>query len=443
MHLGRVLQRGHIWALNVGENFALSTEAWEKFAHMYASEPNFGGISGKLKKRMRDIIRANRATDLRHKSFDHIDTIWQIGQMWWNPRNHIIESPLHRILGDKPTRFVCDICRSSIAKDRMLTCSGKGCRSTFHVDCLAPAAACAPAPPSSRPKQPGATKEEWMCPKCTQGSSVKTSKNNLLEEISRSFSVVALQVKVAVRDADDAALQDGIIVQRDPGSRDGEGLPDHFLVELMPSAPAPAPGPAPSGGALATAPPTLQWCVLQQMRCLVGGELVWARLPGLPWLPGQVFRHSVLYPAQHYRRVHGGQQYVRLFSAEQQWAWVPNHSHHLKPLNELFREQVKVRATRPLTGAQSARWWLMPRLDMSGVCHGVTGSACRHQFDGLGTLMLDDEVEVLYDGEYYTAKVKEVIEVRLQDHATPLVACTPTHAAGGVSNGGDGVHCAA
>ena len=98
-HLGRVLKSGSIWALNVGENFAISTAAWEHFAdvlqethvtHMYASEPNFGGISADLKKKMRDAIRDNRKKDGRHKSFDHFDTICQIGQMWWNPRNHII-----------------------------------------------------------------------------------------------------------------------------------------------------------------------------------------------------------------------------------------------------------------------------------------------------------------------------------------------------------------
>eukprot|EP01052_Picozoa_sp_SAG31_P071310 SAG31_NODE_30222_length_384_cov_0.550877_1_plen_54_part_10 len=31
-HLGRVLQKGYIWALNIGENFAISTPGWEKFA---------------------------------------------------------------------------------------------------------------------------------------------------------------------------------------------------------------------------------------------------------------------------------------------------------------------------------------------------------------------------------------------------------------------------
>lgn len=31
-HLSRVLQKGYIWALNVGENFKLSPQAWSAFA---------------------------------------------------------------------------------------------------------------------------------------------------------------------------------------------------------------------------------------------------------------------------------------------------------------------------------------------------------------------------------------------------------------------------
>jgi|EP01049_Picozoa_sp_SAG25_P005126 hypothetical protein len=31
-HLTRVLRKGHIWALNVGENFKLSAQAWRSFA---------------------------------------------------------------------------------------------------------------------------------------------------------------------------------------------------------------------------------------------------------------------------------------------------------------------------------------------------------------------------------------------------------------------------
>ena len=32
-HLTRVLKKGHIWALNIGENFKLSAQAWNAFAN--------------------------------------------------------------------------------------------------------------------------------------------------------------------------------------------------------------------------------------------------------------------------------------------------------------------------------------------------------------------------------------------------------------------------
>ena len=342
-HLGQVLKQRNIWALNIGENFAISTPGWEKFArvlkdthvtHMYASEPNFGGISGKLKKQMRETIRDNRKKDTRHKSFDHIDVICQIGQMWWNPRNHIIETPVDQLLGQRPTRYCCDGCRSSIAKDRMLQCSGKGCRAVFHMNCLDPPLVGWPA-------------GDWLCPKCTEGKVIRSKRNNILEV--SAFSVIGLPVKIAEKDDERSPQQNGHIVQRDPGNRE-QGLPDHFLVEFDDGA--------------------KEWCVLEELRCLVGGELVWARLPGLPWQPAQIFRHTALYPADHYRRSRG-QQYVQVFSDPVQWAWVTNHSDFLRPFD--------------------------PRFD------------AMERADGLGTLMLDDEIEVLYteDSNWYPATVIE------------------------------------
>lgn len=344
-HLGRVLQKGYIWALNIGENFGISTPGWEKFAkalktthvtHMYASEPNFGGISGKLKKQMRDIIRDNRKKDARHKSFDHIEVICQIGQMWWNPRNHIMETPVDQLLGHRPTRFCCDGCRSSVAKDRMLVCSGKGCRAVFHMNCLDPPLV-------------GWPSADWLCPKCTGGRVVRTKKSNMLEV--SAFSVIGLPVKIAKKDQESSPMEDGHIIQRDPGNREAK-QPDHFLVEFNEKK-------------------RTAWCVLEELRCMVGGELVWARLPGLPWLPAQIFRHTALYPAEHYRRSRG-QQYVQVFTDPVKWAWVPNHSDHLRPFD--------------------------PRFDTM------------EEPNGLGTPMLDDEIEVLYseDRKWYHAKVIEV-----------------------------------
>ena len=80
------------------------------------------------------------------------------------------ETPLDWILSAPPTRFICgpsphmpsaqhhdgtttaliltmcarlcalvDVCSSSLAKDRMLPCSGSGCRSSYHLNCLDPA----------------------------------------------------------------------------------------------------------------------------------------------------------------------------------------------------------------------------------------------------------------------------------------------------------------
>lgn len=91
--LSEVLQQGSVWALNVGENFKLSADAWMGFAaalplthvtHMYVSEPHFGGITSNVKVQMRECIRANRMKDVRHKCVGNAAVIEEIGQMWWN-----------------------------------------------------------------------------------------------------------------------------------------------------------------------------------------------------------------------------------------------------------------------------------------------------------------------------------------------------------------------
>lgn len=38
-HLIRVLKKGYIWALNIGENFKLSAQAWNTFAEELPSVP--------------------------------------------------------------------------------------------------------------------------------------------------------------------------------------------------------------------------------------------------------------------------------------------------------------------------------------------------------------------------------------------------------------------
>mmetsp|Transcript_13196 Transcript_13196/g.23435 ORF Transcript_13196/g.23435 Transcript_13196/m.23435 type:complete len:784 (+) Transcript_13196:141-2492(+) len=89
-----VLKGSKIWALNVGENFGVSRQGWEKFAedlkstnitHMYAGSETT--VCGKLKVKMRNVIRENRVKHKLHNSVENMDVIRRIGQMWWNPRN--------------------------------------------------------------------------------------------------------------------------------------------------------------------------------------------------------------------------------------------------------------------------------------------------------------------------------------------------------------------
>jgi hypothetical protein len=63
--LTEVLKLGRIWAVNVGENFAISLQAWHDFAHalsetavahLYVEENNLAGTS--LKK----LVRAHPST---------------------------------------------------------------------------------------------------------------------------------------------------------------------------------------------------------------------------------------------------------------------------------------------------------------------------------------------------------------------------------------------
>eukprot|EP01052_Picozoa_sp_SAG31_P022532 SAG31_NODE_1795_length_7248_cov_682.054833_5_plen_1228_part_00 len=350
-HLGRVLKRGHIWALNVGENFKISSQGWTRFladlkythvTHMYASEPNFGGITHDVKKKMRDVIRENRKKDGRHRSWDHVDVINQIGQMWWNPRNHIIETPVDRLLAEKPTRFRCHTCRSMLAKDHMIQCTGRGCRSVYHTECLFP-------PLLEEP-------DNWVCPKCVStGEQSRPSKKSKVEEAA-NFSVIGLLVKIAEEDDDDANFQTGYVIQREPGDVE-QGVPDKFLIQFV------------DGGQ--------EWCQLAKLRCMIEAEMVWARQDGQPWMPGRIFRHTALCCAEHHRRK-SGQEYVEMFdrpNSAPKSIWVSKESRYLKPFDPRFTTQLE-------------------------------------ENFGVGTLMVDDTLEVLYDEDklWYAAKVIEVHE---------------------------------
>ncbi|KAL0037779.1 hypothetical protein WJX77_011584 [Trebouxia sp. C0004] len=89
LRLTEVLKKGRIWALNAGENFEISMQAWEKFtkelqhtavAYMYVSEHHL--VRTDLKRRMQDAIRDNRRQAPRRDA----EVIKCVGNMWWNPK---------------------------------------------------------------------------------------------------------------------------------------------------------------------------------------------------------------------------------------------------------------------------------------------------------------------------------------------------------------------
>lgn len=89
IRLTEVLKKGRIWALNAGENFEISLQAWETFtkelqhtavAYMYVSEHHLARTD--LKRRMQDAIRDNRRQAPRRDA----EVIKCVGNMWWNPK---------------------------------------------------------------------------------------------------------------------------------------------------------------------------------------------------------------------------------------------------------------------------------------------------------------------------------------------------------------------
>ena len=93
LHLLKVLEKGNIWCLNIGETYKIKARTWEKFAqglkktnltHTYASEHT---ISNELKNLIRDVIRQNRSKHDRHNNPNNLDVIVQCTHCWWNPFN--------------------------------------------------------------------------------------------------------------------------------------------------------------------------------------------------------------------------------------------------------------------------------------------------------------------------------------------------------------------
>eukprot|EP01031_Cornospumella_fuschlensis_P043745 gene43745-53496_t len=88
-----LLKRKMIWALNVGENYEVSSDMWEHFCkelpstnvtHLYVSEHV---IPLSLKNQMRAHIRENRRKHNKHCSKRNVDVIARCTNMWWNPIN--------------------------------------------------------------------------------------------------------------------------------------------------------------------------------------------------------------------------------------------------------------------------------------------------------------------------------------------------------------------
>mmetsp|Transcript_15637 Transcript_15637/g.25324 ORF Transcript_15637/g.25324 Transcript_15637/m.25324 type:complete len:193 (+) Transcript_15637:115-693(+) len=101
LHLLRILQQPKckIWCLNIGENYNVGDETWEKFTkglvhtkitHMYASEHT---ITGDMKDEIRETIRENRKKHNMHCDPDNLDVIVQCTHNWWNPINAKVLRP--------------------------------------------------------------------------------------------------------------------------------------------------------------------------------------------------------------------------------------------------------------------------------------------------------------------------------------------------------------
>eukprot|EP00939_MAST-03C_sp_MAST-3C-sp1_P000096 g96.t1 len=142
IHLSRILERGQIWCLNVGENFKITRRGWETFAkalprtnvtHLYVSEHN---IPSMLKSEMMDAIRENRRYDRRHRDFARIEWINKIGQMWWNPRLKVNPVLARYVEG-------CRGCGTSFSipsdddEDVVISCKfSHRCTVAYHKRCL-------------------------------------------------------------------------------------------------------------------------------------------------------------------------------------------------------------------------------------------------------------------------------------------------------------------
>jgi len=129
--LAKVLSKGHIWCLNIGETYHVSTKAWEQFSnalvctnvtHMYASEHI---ISVELKTKFRDMIRNNREKHCRHNSMENLAVIERCTNMWWNPiQSKRIQAGIR---DQKRTRAAAPSMGSATGPASSCTCSSARC----------------------------------------------------------------------------------------------------------------------------------------------------------------------------------------------------------------------------------------------------------------------------------------------------------------------------
>jgi len=93
LHLLKILKRGYIWCLNLGETYNVKAKTWRKFArglrhtnltHYYMSEHI---IDTELKDKIRSIIRNNRSKHSRHIDPNNLEVIERCTHCWWNPIN--------------------------------------------------------------------------------------------------------------------------------------------------------------------------------------------------------------------------------------------------------------------------------------------------------------------------------------------------------------------
>ena len=185
----KVLEKGRIWILNVGENFQVSRDGWERLSealkrtnvtHIYVSEHI---ITKDMKKRIIKSVRCNRAKDRRHLDYGRFEMINKIGQMWWNPRLRLDHVLARHTDG-------CWRCWSGIQcpNNPIVRCSNTNCDVQMHRYCL------------SLSDDEDVDIAMWQCDRCEKHRDVKKRKTNLdLERETRPEKMCMLRNRYDMR----------------------------------------------------------------------------------------------------------------------------------------------------------------------------------------------------------------------------------------------------